>query len=221
MLYCLYETQFVEPYYLIYLSLEDLEKLHLLVKELRRIEHMEALKVVRTMIQKEAFLFGCVSVDQKSISDACEKLASQAAARLKFARFRLLGNVPLKEHIYGNLAQDLCLDVVTSVIHDYTAAKHHVFTGLGSLEDNRDAPGLSNVEAFDRELNQVADDWECEKEEILTKAGLSRSVFKEGMPPTQKKQKQRAPVVEKHQDQQHRTEDDDLADEILGLIEMR
>jgi hypothetical protein len=69
---------------------EDLEKLHLLVKELRRIEHMEALKVVRTMIQKEAFLFGCVSVDQKSISDACEKLASQAAARLKFARFRYL-----------------------------------------------------------------------------------------------------------------------------------
>lgn len=51
--------------------------------------------------------------------------------------------------------------------------------GLGSLEDNRDAPGLSNVEAFDRELNQVADDWEREKEEILTKAGLSRSVFKE------------------------------------------
>lgn len=30
-----------------------------------------------------------------------------------------------------------------------------------------------------------------------------------------------APVVEKPQDQQHRTEDDDLADEILGLIEMR
>lgn len=51
--------------------------------------------------------------------------------------------------------------------------------GLGSLEVNRDAPGLSNVEAFDRELNQVADDWEREKEEILTKAGLSRSVFKE------------------------------------------
>jgi hypothetical protein len=69
---------------------EDLEKLHLLVKELRRIEHMEALKVVRTMIQKEAFLFGCVSVDQKSISDACEKLASQAVARLKFARSRYL-----------------------------------------------------------------------------------------------------------------------------------
>ena len=51
--------------------------------------------------------------------------------------------------------------------------------GLGSLEVNRDAPGLSNVEAFDRELNQVADDWEREKEEILTKAGLSRSVFQE------------------------------------------
>lgn len=30
-----------------------------------------------------------------------------------------------------------------------------------------------------------------------------------------------APVVEKPRDQQHRTEDDDLADEILGLIEMR
>ena len=54
----------MEPYYLIHLSLEDLEKLHGLVKELRRIEHAEALKVVRTMLRTEASLFGCVSVDQ-------------------------------------------------------------------------------------------------------------------------------------------------------------
>lgn len=51
--------------------------------------------------------------------------------------------------------------------------------GLGSLEANHDAPGLSNIEAFNHDLNQVADDWECEKEGILTKAGLSRSAFQE------------------------------------------
>lgn len=67
---------------------EDLEKLHSLVKELKRIEHVEGLKVVQTMLTDKVFLFGCVAVDQKSISDACDKLAREAGARLKHARSR-------------------------------------------------------------------------------------------------------------------------------------
>lgn len=213
-LYCLYETQYVEPFYLIYLSLEDLEKLHALVKELRQIEHAEGLKVVWTMLRKEAFLFGCVSVDQKSIADACEKLANQAAARLKHARFRLLANVPLQEHVYGSLSRDLSLDSVLSLVQDYAAAKKQVFTGLGVLED--DASGASS---FVDELKGVADNWEVQKKDLLSINGLEIQPLK--MQPAQPKRK-RQPVSEVVLQEQvdAQTEDDLLEEEILGLIDM-
>ncbi|KAG0577975.1 hypothetical protein M758_5G188600 [Ceratodon purpureus] len=213
-LYCLYETQYVEPYYLIYLSLEDLEKLHGLVKELRQIEHAEGLKVVRTMLRKEAFLFGCVSVDQKSIADACEKLANQAAARLKHARFRLLANVPLQEHVYGSLSRDLSLDSVLSVVRDYAAAKKQVFTGLGVVEEDPAA-----ASSFGDELKGLADNWEVQKKDLLSINGLE--ILPLRVQPAQPKRK-RKPVSEIVPQEQvdERTEDDLLEEEILGLIDM-
>ena len=213
-LYCLYETQYVEPYYLIYLSLEDLEKLHGLVKELRQIEHAEALKVVRTMLRKEAFLFGCVSVDQKSIADACEKLANQAAARLKHARFRLLANVPLQEHVYGSLSQDLSLDSVLSLVQDYAAAKKQVFTGLGVLEE--DGAGVSG---FGDELKKIVGDWEVQKKDLLSINGLEIQPLKI-QPAQPKRKREHAPEVVPQEEVDAQTENDLLADEILGLIDM-
>lgn len=213
-LYCLYETQYVEPFYLIYLSLEDLEKLHGLVKELRQIEHAEALKVVRTMLRKETFLFGCVSVDQKSIADACEKLANQAAARLTHARFRLLANVPLQEHVYGSLNQDLSLDSVLSLVQDYAATKKQVFTGLGVLEE--DTAGASS---FGDELKEVADNWEVQKKDLLSINGLEIQPLK--IKPAQPKRKrQQASEIIPQEQVDVQTEEDLLADEILGLIDM-
>lgn len=212
-LYCLYETQYVEPYYLIYLSLEDLEKLHGLVKELRMIEHAEALKVVRTMLRKEAFLFGCVSVDQKSIADACEKLTNQAAARLKHARFRLLANVPLQDHVYGSLSQDLSLGSVFSLVQDYAAAKKQVFTGLGVVEDTA---GSSN---FGDDLKEVVDSWEVRRKDLLSINGLEIQPLRlQSTQLKRKRQQASETVAEEHMDAP--TEEDLLADEILGLIDM-
>ncbi|XP_024398800.1 uncharacterized protein [Physcomitrium patens] len=214
-LYCLYETQYVEPFYLIYLSLEDLERLHGLVKELRRIEHAEALKVLRTMLRKEAFLFGCVSVDQKSIADACEKLANQAAARLKHARFKLLANVPLQEHIYRSLTEDLSLDSVMSLVRDYAEAKQQVFTGLGVLGDDR----TGAVPNFAEELRETADDWEIQKKDLLSINGLEIPPLR--MQPSQPKRKrQNASEIVQKEEVGAPTEEDLLADEILGLIDM-
>lgn len=215
-LYCLYETQHIEPYYLIYLSLEDLEKLHGLVKELRRIEHAEGLKVVRTMLRKEAFLFGCVSVDQKSIADACEKLTNQAAARLKHARFRLLANVPLQEHVYGGLTGEVSLDSVMAVVGEYAAAKKRVFTGLGVIEG-----GGEEGEGFASEVKGVVEGWDSQKRDLLSINGLE--IMPIQMVPEKGKGKRRRDrgqedVVEEMGDEL--TEEDLLAEEILGLIDM-
>lgn len=209
-LYCLYETQYVEPYYLIYLSLEDLENLHGLVKELQRIEHREGLKVVRTMLRKEAFLFGCVSVDQKSIADACEKLANQAAARLKHARFRLLANVPLQEHVYGSLRQEFSLEAVMDLVRDYGAAKKHVFSGLGVLEMPEDT-GLG----FADQLKEVADGWDAQKRDLLSINGLEIQPIQ--MQPARPKKRRQNEASDQVVD---RTEEEMLEEEILGLIDM-
>jgi len=162
------------------------------------------------MLRKEAFLFGCVSVDQKSIADACEKLANQAAARLKHARFRLLANVPLQEHVYGSLRQDFSLETVMDLARDYASAKKHVFTGLGVL-DTAEERGLG----FDDELKQVADVWEAQKRDLLSINGLEiQPLLTQPAQPNKRRRQQASEQVE------DRTEEDILAEEILGLIDM-
>lgn len=213
-LYCLYETQFVEPHYLIYLSLSDLGALSGLVKELRRIEHGEGLKVVRTMLRKEAFLFGCVSVDQNSIADACEKLAKQAAARLKHARFRLLANVPLQEHVYGSLRQEFALDSVMEIVREYAVAKKHVFTGLGVLETG-EVTGLGIAD----EVKEVVDAWEAQKRDLLSINGLEIQPLQ--MQPARPSKRQRLRACEEVVDRsEEEILEDEMLEEILGLIDM-
>lgn len=210
-LYCLYSTQYIEPFYLIYLSLEDLENLYSLVKELRRIEHAEGLKIVRTMLRKEAFLFGCVSVDQKSITDACEKLTNQAAARLKHARFRLLANVPLREHVNGDLQSDLSLESVMDLVRDYAGAKKHVFSGLGVLPSPDDG-GLG----FADELKDVVDGWEAKKRDLLSINGLKILPLQMQPAPRNKRKRQQEIAMETDQ-----IEDENVEPwmEVLGFVE--
>jgi hypothetical protein len=111
-LYMLYETQLTEKRFKIYLSLEELEQLCILVKELKRHDCVVALKVIKFMLQRKVFLYGCVAINQRSIADSCDKLAAQAASRLHHARNRLLSNLPIQEHLYTDLvSSDLCFSV--------------------------------------------------------------------------------------------------------------
>jgi hypothetical protein len=67
---------------------EELEQLCILVKELKRHDCVVALKVIKFMLQRKVFLYGCVAINQRSIADSCDKLAAQAASRLHHARNR-------------------------------------------------------------------------------------------------------------------------------------
>jgi hypothetical protein len=163
-LYMLYETQLTEKRFKIYLSLEELEQLCILVKELKRHDCVVALKVIKFMLQRKVFLYGCVAINQRSIADSCDKLAAQAASRLHHARNRLLSNLPIQEHLYTDLTQDLSLDDFKHIDQEYEAAKNHVLTGLGTYDRVVDMPNFQDSNTtLGEELKEMVLDWELQR----------------------------------------------------------
>ncbi|CAK9216770.1 unnamed protein product [Sphagnum jensenii] len=214
-LYMLYETQLTEKRFKIYLSLEELEQLCILVKELKRHDCVVALKVIKFMLQRKVFLYGCVAINQRSIADSCDKLAAQAASRLHHARNRLLSNLPIQEHLYTDLTQDLLLDDFKHIDQEYEAAKNHVLTGLGTYDRVVDMPSFQDSNTtLGEELKEMVSDWDLQRKPFCP---LPLDSHEEELVPQKRQRQKRGGEVRPIQ--QVRTEDDLLADEIMGLLE--
>ncbi|CAM6042586.1 unnamed protein product [Sphagnum compactum] len=214
-LYMLYETQLTEKRFKIYLSLEELEQLCILVKELKQHDCVVALKVIKFMLQRKVFLYGCVAINQRSIADSCNKLAAQAASRLHHARNRLLSNLPIQEHLYTDLTQDLSLDDFKHIDQEYEAAKNHVLTGLGTYDRVVDMPSFQDSNTtLGEELKEMVSDWERQRKPFCP---LPLDSHEEELVPQKRQRQKRGGEV--RPTQQVRTEDDLLADEIMGLLE--
>ncbi|CAM6105165.1 unnamed protein product [Calypogeia fissa] len=165
-LYTLHGTQLQESCCRIYLSLEELEALHSLVKEIKKKGLTTALVVLRKMFAENMFLFGSVSANQKRIATTVARLVKQANTRVHQARFRLLTNVPMQQHLTAHLGQELGLDELVQLTEEYAAAKRR------ALCEDGDEGGEIAVEgaqpALGAELLKDANSWDVQKVELVT-----------------------------------------------------
>ncbi|BFI25290.1 snRNA-activating protein complex subunit 1 [Marchantia polymorpha subsp. ruderalis] len=170
-LYILHETQALEERYKIYLALEELEALISLVRLIKQRRLAVAFKVVQRMFDEQMFLFGSVSANQKRIASCMDKVAHQAALSVQQARSRLLANVPAREHVEGQLVQDLELDALAPLTSDYAAARNRALRLAG--DSNRPA-GEDDANEV-RDALREAQAWDVQKSGILTSAAESSS----------------------------------------------
>eukprot|EP00249_Psilotum_nudum_P019138 c27113_g1_i3 orf=243-962(+) len=178
-LYTLYETQQIKPPFNIYLSTEDLEALYSLVVQAKAEKIAVALKVVQTMMCKNMFLFGSVAVNQKKIAEAVDKLAIQAADRLRFARRRLLSNLPVQQHLTGNLVTELGLNELAMLNEEYAIAKQRVFNKATPENGMKDAaiPMVQDEINLGEELKKDIQAWINHRESLYEKEDEGEASF--------------------------------------------
>lgn len=165
-LYTLHGTQLQESCCKIYLSLEELEALLSLVKEIKKQGLTTALVVLRKMFAENMFLFGSVSANQKRIATTVARLVKQANARVHQARFRLLTNVPMQQHLSGHLGQELKLDELAQLTEEYAEAKRRA---LGEdTDEGKEITEEGTRPTLGAALLKDTKSWDVHKAELLT-----------------------------------------------------
>lgn len=170
-LYTLHGTQLQETSCRIYLSLEELEAFHSLVKELKKKRLMTALRVLRKMFAENTFLFGSVSANQKRIASTVARLVKQANNRVHQARSRLLTHVPMEKHLSGHLGEDLRLHELIQLTDGYEAAKRRALSDILGEEGGErgfDDPDEGTEPTLGADLVNDAESWDAQKLELLT-----------------------------------------------------
>jgi hypothetical protein len=172
-LYTLHGTQLQENICRIYLSLEELEAFHSLVKELKKEGLTTAVLVIRKMFAENMFLFGSVSANQKRIATTVARLVKQSYNRVHQARARLLANAVMEKHIKGDLGQELRLQEVAQLTEGYASVRTNAL--YESLEEEVGGRGFHNggrevveATALGAELMKDAANWDAQKRDLLT-----------------------------------------------------
>lgn len=169
-LYTLHGTQLQETNCRVYLSLEELEALLSLVKEIKKKRLKTALAVLRKMFAESMFLFGSVSANQKRIATTVARLVKQAKNRVHQARYRLLTDVPMERHLSGHLGGELRLQELAQLTEEYAAAKQRALSE--NLEEVGDLSVVSGEEGAQptlvADLMNDANSWNAHKLELLT-----------------------------------------------------
>lgn len=170
-LYILYETQVFEPRIKIYLSLEELQAVLRLLKQLRTRYMDTALKVVHKMFVHKMFLYGSVAVNHSRIASAAQRLAGDVASRLNQERRRLLAYAPLQQHLGCNMVDDPLVQKFMQRARAYSDTKNRMYSESGLLFE--DDVALENVNQkladadFGQTLAREVQSWTSQKEQNL------------------------------------------------------
>ncbi|KAL6137616.1 hypothetical protein ACLB2K_062906 [Fragaria x ananassa] len=165
-LYCLHETQPLMPPFKIYLSLEELKKVRSLVAEAKVRGLGAAAALVRRLLEKKAFLFGCVETNE-GLKGKVDELTELENRRIRAACEKLFGESKIEEFIHMDLGMEVDLGKVKQMSREYKELKR-----------------VAAVEGGDEELlgdviEKIAKEWDAQREVFYRQTGLSQKLNEE------------------------------------------
>ncbi|KAL6140877.1 hypothetical protein ACLB2K_059169 [Fragaria x ananassa] len=165
-LYCLHETQPFMPPFKIYLSLEELKKVRSLVAEAQVRGLGAAAALVRRLLEKKAFLFGCVETNE-GLKGKVDELTELENRRIRAACEKLFGESKIEELIHMDLGMEVDLGEVKQKSREYKELKR-----------------VAAVEGGDEELlgdviEKIAKEWDAQREVFYRQTGLSQKLNEE------------------------------------------
>ncbi|GLJ05413.1 hypothetical protein SUGI_0017820 [Cryptomeria japonica] len=181
-LYCLYETQLFEQPFKIYLSLQDLEKLNVLVIDAKQNGVGVAIATVKMMLTKNMFLFGFVEVDEEFVFKTVNAMAKQQHAHLQVASKKLLSNLPIQNHVHMNLGMDLRLDELKKLASEYSQAKESVIqetSAMQGVDELLDVAKENGAKVGD-DLERIAEIWNQQRQSFYVENRLDETHTNKG-----------------------------------------
>ncbi|KAK9911740.1 hypothetical protein M0R45_035632 [Rubus argutus] len=169
-LYCRYETQPFKPPFKVYISLEELKKLRKLVVDAKVRDVNVVSALVKRMLDKNAFLFGCVETNE-GLKGKVDELTELENARIQAACKQLFADTRIEEFIHMDLGVELDLSKLKQMSSDYAQLKKIAAREDGEQEmkgvskdkelklheeeQQRQEEELGDDENFDKELEQM------------------------------------------------------------------
>ncbi|XP_050380269.1 uncharacterized protein LOC126797636 isoform X2 [Argentina anserina] len=164
-LYCLYETQPFKPPFKIYLSLEELKKLRNLVADAKAERVAAASAVVKRMLEKKVFLFGCVETNE-GLKGKVDQLRELENARIRTACEKLFGDGRIEEFSHMDLGVEVDLGKVRQMCGEYAELKR-----VAAEEGGKELVG--DV------LGKIVKEWDEQRGVFYRETGLSRKMYGE------------------------------------------
>ncbi|KAL2930114.1 snRNA-activating protein complex subunit 1, partial [Bienertia sinuspersici] len=122
-LYCLYETQPFKPPFKIYISLGELRRLKALVVNAKEKGIKTVSVLVKRMLEKNAFLFGFVNINDYSENERIKELVDMQNACIKKMHEKLLVDTEIERYLHLDMGMELDLEVLMKMSKEYEGTK--------------------------------------------------------------------------------------------------
>ncbi|EPS65668.1 hypothetical protein M569_09111, partial [Genlisea aurea] len=173
-LYCLYETQPFKPPLRIYLSLGELRQLKNFVVDSKRSNLHVVKALVKRMLEKNAFLFGSVGVDEGSAAERVNELIDIQNAQVQMAYDKLFADSRLEHVINMDMGAELDIESLKKRSRDYAVAKQRAIKEASRVID------VGNVKhmiengrlLIGDSVEKTAADWSRHKEAFYKQTGF-------------------------------------------------
>ncbi|KAK1293609.1 hypothetical protein QJS10_CPB17g02576 [Acorus calamus] len=175
-LYCLYLTQPFKPPFKIYLSLGELKRLKCLVVDAKQ-NGVEVVPVlIKQMLEKNMFLFGCVEIADDVVSERVNEMTKLQNLQLQVAYQRLFGNSRIDEYVHMDLGMELDLKGIKEMSTEYARSKKLAIEEAGELIDIQDIKHIAeNEKLIGDKVEKIVDDWNAQKETFYKETGVLHS----------------------------------------------
>ncbi|KAJ8444667.1 hypothetical protein Cgig2_023730 [Carnegiea gigantea] len=239
-LYCLYETQPFKPSFKIYLSLGvfclfptpyyifsasciwevqlnlligfagDLQWLKALVVDAKSQRTKVVSAVIKRMLEKNAFLFGFVDINEYSKKEKIKELVDVQKACVQKMNEKLFANTDPERYLHMDMGMELDLEVLLKISKEYEATK-----SLAIQEASKEVD-VQNIEHIAEDRPTIGD----EVQDIIKEWGNQKEVFSQQTastlcpaitPPEEGKSQGKQPIsLPSGEGQLHDDDDDEL-----------
>ncbi|XP_062174693.1 uncharacterized protein LOC133879896 isoform X2 [Alnus glutinosa] len=208
-LYCLYETQPFKPPFKIYLSLGELNKLKELVVDAKEKGVKVVSAVVKRMLEKNMFLFGCLEINEGSVTETVNQLTKLQNARIQVLYNKLFADSRTEHFLHMDLGMEVDLNVVQEKSTEYAEAKKLAIEEASKVVDVQDIKHISeDKKLIGDEMQKIVDDWNVQRDIFNQQRGFSQQ------PPEEQQQLLLLQEEEQQQDQ----DDEDFDQQLERLL---
>ncbi|PIM99841.1 hypothetical protein CDL12_27658 [Handroanthus impetiginosus] len=174
-LYCLYETQPFKPPFKIYLSLGELRQLKGLAVDVKLMGVKVVSSLLKSMLEKNMFLFGFVGVNEGSATERVNELTDIQNARVQTAYKKLFADSRLELFIHMDMGKELDVDLLKKRSSEYAAAKELAIKEASQVIDVGNIKHIAeNKRLIGDIVEKKAADWNVQKELFYEQTGSSR-----------------------------------------------
>ncbi|XP_021741777.1 uncharacterized protein LOC110707989 [Chenopodium quinoa] len=164
-LYCLYETQPFKPPFKIYLSLGELRRLTALVVNAKENGIKVVSVLVKRMLEKNAFLFGFVNINDYSEKERIKELVDVQNACIKKMHEKLLANTEIERYLHMDMGMELDLEVLRKMANEYEGTKNLAIREASRVVDTENIKHIAEDRlTIGDEVQKINEEWGNQKE---------------------------------------------------------